>query len=50
MQMTAKDYIFFTKHHSYRKMLKYKLYRVVNPVSRKVSDLNCGVYMICYYR
>jgi len=43
MQMTAKDYIFFTKHHSYRKILKYKLYSVVNPVSRKVSDLNCGV-------
>ena len=43
MQMTVKDYIFFTKHHAYRKILKYKLCRVVNPISRKVSDLNCGV-------
>jgi len=43
MQMTVKDYIFFTKHHAYRKILKYELCRVVNPGSRKVSDLNCGV-------
>jgi len=41
MQMTVKDYI-FTKHHAYRKILKYKLCKVMNP-SRKVSDLNCGV-------
>jgi len=33
---------FFTKHHAYRKMLKYKLRRVVDP-SRKVPDLSCAV-------
>ena len=38
-----KDYIFFTKHHAYRKILKYKLYRVVGP-SKKVPDLNCEVH------
>jgi len=40
-KMTVKDYIFFTKHHAYR-ILKYKLYRVVDP-GKKVPDLNCGV-------
>jgi len=39
--MTVKDYI-FTKHHAYRKILKYKLCKAVDP-SRKVPDLNCGV-------
>ena len=33
---------FFTKHHAYRKILKYKLCKAVDP-SRKVPDLNCGV-------
>jgi len=40
--MTVKDYIFFTKHHAQRKILKYKLRRVVDP-SKKVQDLNCKV-------
>ena len=40
--MTANDYIFSTKHHAYRKKLKYKLRRVVDP-SKKVPDLNCEV-------
>jgi len=39
---TVKEYIFFTKHHAYRKILKYKLCRVVDP-SKKVPDLNCEV-------
>jgi len=39
--MTAKNYI-FTKHHAQRKILKYKLCRVVDP-SKKVPDLNCQV-------
>ena len=40
--MTVKDYV-CTKHHAYRKkILKYKLCRVVDP-SKKVTDLNCGV-------
>ena len=33
---------FFTKHHAYRKTLKYKLCRVVDP-SKKMADLNCEV-------
>ena len=40
--MTVNDYIFFTKHHAYRKKLKYELRRVVDP-SKKVPDLNCEV-------
>jgi len=28
------------KHHAYRKILEYKLLRVVDP-SKKVPDLNC---------
>ena len=40
--MTVKDYIFFTKHHAWRKILTYKLCRVVDP-SKKVPDLNCEV-------
>ena len=40
--MTVKDYIFFTKHHAYRKILKYKLSIAVNP-SKKVPDLNSEV-------
>ena len=39
--MTVKDYV-CTKHHAYRKVLKYKLRRVVDP-SKKVPDLNCAV-------
>ena len=38
--MTVKDYTFFTKHHALRKILKYKLRKVVDP-SKKVPDLNC---------
>ena len=41
-KMTVEDYFFFTKHHAYRKILKYKLCTVVDP-SRKVPDLNCEV-------
>jgi len=41
-KMTVKDYTFFTKHHAYRKTLKYKLCRVLDP-SKKVPDLDCGV-------
>jgi len=33
----------FAKHHAQRKILKYKLCRVVDP-SGKVPDLNCEVY------
>jgi len=33
---------FFTKHHAYRKTLKYKLCRVVDP-GKKMADLNCEV-------
>ena len=40
-KMTVKDYV-CTKHHAYRKVLKYKLRRVVDP-SKKVPDLNCAV-------
>jgi len=40
-KMTVKDYI-FQKHHAYRKILRYKLCRVVDP-SKKVPDLNCEV-------
>ena len=32
----------FKKHHAQRKILKYKLCRVVDP-SKKVPDLNCEV-------
>jgi len=39
--MTVKDY-FFYKTYAYRKKLKYKLRRVVDP-SKKVPDVNCGV-------
>jgi len=39
--MELKDYV-CTKHRAYRKILKYKLRRVVDP-SRKVPDLNCEV-------
>jgi len=41
-KIIVKDYIFFTKHHAWRKILKYKLRRVVDP-SKKVADLNCEV-------
>jgi len=40
-KMTVNDYS-FTKHHAYRKILEYKLLRVVDP-SKKVPDLNCEV-------
>jgi len=39
--MTVKDYI-LTKHHAYRKILEYKLSRVVDR-RKKVPDLNCEV-------
>jgi len=39
--MAVKDYI-FTKRHAQRKILKYKLCRVVDP-SKKVPDLSCEV-------
>jgi len=35
-------YYICTKQHAYRKILKYKLCRVVDP-SRNVPDLKCGV-------
>ena len=41
--MTVKDYIFFTKHHAYRKYSNNKLCRVVD-LSKKVPDLNCRVH------
>jgi len=41
-KMTAKDYIFFIKHHAYRKILKYILCRVMEP-SKKMPHLNCEV-------
>ena len=41
-KMTVKDYIFFTKHHAWRKILTYKPCRVVDP-SKKVPDLSCEV-------
>jgi len=40
-KMTVKDYI-FTKHHAQKKILKYKLCRVVDP-RKKVPDLSCEV-------
>ena len=40
--MTVKDYTFFTKYHEQRKILKYKLCRVVDP-SKNVQDLNCVI-------
>jgi len=40
-KMTVKDYI-FTKHHAYRKIPKYKLYRN-GKRCKKVPDLNCEV-------
>ena len=40
--MTVKDYIFFTNHHAYRKILKYELCRMADP-TKKVPDLNCEV-------
>jgi len=33
---------FFTKHHAYRKILKYKLCRVVDP-GKKVLDVKCEI-------
>jgi len=39
--MITKEYV-FTKHHAYRKILKYKLCRVVEP-SKKVPDLSYEV-------
>jgi len=38
---------FFTKQHAYRKILKYKLCRVVDP-SKKVPDLIIVRYRVCY--
>jgi len=40
--MTVKDYICFTKHYAWRKILKYKLCRVVDP-NKKLPDLNFEV-------
>jgi len=40
-KMTVKDYI-LTKHHAYRKILEYKLSRVVDR-RKKVPDLNFEV-------
>jgi len=39
--MMVKNYI-LKKHHAQRKILKYKLSRMVDP-SKKVPDLNCEV-------
>ena len=41
-KVTVKDYTFFTKYYEQRKILKYKVCRVVDP-SKKVPDLNCEV-------
>jgi len=46
-KITAKVYIFFTKHHAYRKLLKYKLCRVVDS-SKRCRSISIMEYRICY--
>ena len=41
--MTVKDYIFLQNIMHTEKYSNINCARVVNPISRKVSDLNCGV-------